>query len=89
MRAELAAAVGQLRALTAGITRRKVSTLRAGTDVDAAPKIGLGMSYEVANVSLADARSRVWILTGVTFTGAAILRRDKAAYEDTWIELCS
>jgi hypothetical protein len=23
----------------------------------------------------------------VTFTGAAILRRDKAAYEDTWIEL--
>jgi hypothetical protein len=23
----------------------------------------------------------------VTFTGAAILRRDKAAYRDTWIEL--
>jgi len=23
----------------------------------------------------------------VTFTGAAILRRDKAAYQDTWIEL--
>jgi hypothetical protein len=27
------------------------------------------------------------MLTAVTFTGAAILRRDKAAYRDTWIEL--
>jgi len=45
------------------------------------------MSYEVADVLLADRRSRVWILTKVTFTGAAILRRDKAAYENTWIEL--
>jgi len=29
----------------------------------------------------------VWTLTDVTFTGAAILRRDKAAYSNTWIEL--
>lgn len=50
-------------------------------------KAGLGMSYEVADVSLADTRAQVWILTKVTFTGAAILRRNKAAYEDTWIEL--
>ena len=48
---------------------------------------GLGMSYEVADVQLADTRARVWTLTKVTFTGAAILRRSKAAYEDTWIEL--
>ena len=34
-------------------------------------------------------RARVWTLTKVTFTGAAILRRDKAAYRDTWIELSS
>jgi hypothetical protein len=47
----------------------------------------LGMSYEVTDVQLADTRSHVWILTKVTFTGAAILRRDKAAYQDTWIEL--
>lgn len=47
----------------------------------------LGMSYEVTDVLLADARARVWTLTKVTFTGAAILRRDKAAYQDTWIEL--
>jgi hypothetical protein len=48
---------------------------------------GLGMSYEVADAQIADLRSRVWTLTRVTFTGAAILRRDKAAYRDTWIEL--
>jgi hypothetical protein len=47
----------------------------------------LGLSYEVTNVQLADARAKVWTLEKVTFTGAAILRRDKAAYRDTWIEL--
>jgi hypothetical protein len=50
---------------------------------------GLGMSYEVTGVELTDARARVWTLTKVVFTGAAILRRDKAAYQDTWIELGS
>ena len=48
---------------------------------------GLGMSYEIADASVADLRARIWTLTQVTFTGAAILRRDKAAYQDTWIEL--
>jgi hypothetical protein len=47
----------------------------------------LGMSYEIADARVADVRSAVWMLTAVTFTGAAILRRDKAAYRDTWIEL--
>ena len=47
----------------------------------------LGMSYEIADARVADVRSRVWTLTHVTFTGAAILRRDKAAYRNTWIEL--
>jgi hypothetical protein len=50
---------------------------------------GLGMSYEVTDVEMTDARARVWTLTKVMFTGAAILRRDKAAYQDTWIELGS
>ena len=49
----------------------------------------LGMSYEVTGVELADPRARVWTLTKVTFTGAAILRRDKAAYPNTWIALGS
>ena len=47
----------------------------------------LGMSFEMTDLAVADSRSRLWILTKVTFTGAAILRRDRAAYEDTWIEL--
>jgi hypothetical protein len=50
---------------------------------------GLGMSYEVTGVEVVSARARVWTLTKVVFTGAAILRRDKAAYGDTWIELGS
>ena len=48
---------------------------------------GLGMSYEIAEARVTDVRASVWTLTHVTFTGAAILRRDKAAYHDTWIEL--
>jgi hypothetical protein len=47
------------------------------------------MSYEVTGVELVNTRARVWTLTKVIFTGAAILRRDKAAYQDTWIELGS
>jgi hypothetical protein len=51
------------------------------------PHNPLGMSYEISDASVADTREKVWTLTRVTFTGAAILRRDKAAYRDTWIEL--
>jgi hypothetical protein len=47
----------------------------------------LAMSYEIADARVADVKAKVWTLTQVTFTGAAILRRDKAAYRDTWIEL--
>ncbi|MFZ0535870.1 MAG: hypothetical protein WAM47_03360, partial [Candidatus Sulfotelmatobacter sp.] len=61
-------------------------TIRAETGVESGAS-GLGMSYEVTEVQLADARAQVWTLEKVTFTGAAILRRDKAAYQDTWIEL--
>jgi hypothetical protein len=48
---------------------------------------GLGMSYEITDVCLIDTRAKIWMLEKVTFTGAAILHRDKAAYRDTWIEL--
>jgi hypothetical protein len=61
-------------------------TIRAETCVAAGPS-GLGLSYEVTGVQIADPKARVWTLLKVTFTGAAILRRDKAAYRDTWIEL--
>jgi hypothetical protein len=43
----------------------------------------MGMSYELADAHVADMRAQVWTLTRATFTGAAILLRDKAAYQDT------
>lgn len=43
----------------------------------------LGMSYEIADARVEDMRAEVWKLTRVTFTGAAILLRDKAAYRAT------
>lgn len=43
----------------------------------------MGMSYELADAHVADMRSSIWTLTRATFTGAAILLRDKAAYRST------
>jgi hypothetical protein len=43
----------------------------------------LGMSYEVAEVRVADAGAAVWKLEHVVFTGAAILERTAAAYQST------
>lgn len=43
----------------------------------------LGMSYELADARVEDMRADVWKLTRVTFTGAAILLREKAAYRAT------
>jgi hypothetical protein len=43
----------------------------------------LGMSYELADARVEDIRAEVWKLTRVTFTGAAILLREKAAYRET------
>jgi hypothetical protein len=63
----------------------------AGTGVrsteGASAQIGLGMSYEIADAIVEDIKANVWVLNRVTFTGAAVLRRDKAAYKSTWIEL--
>ncbi len=57
------------------------------TSIMAASTGKLGMSYEVTSVEIADREARVWTLNRVTFTGAAVLRKDKAAYSETWIEL--
>ncbi len=43
----------------------------------------MGMSYELADAHVADMRASVWTLTRATFTGAAILLKDKAAYRGT------
>lgn len=51
------------------------------------PAARLGMSYELADARVEDVRAEVWKLTDVIFTGAAILKREKAAYSQTSIEL--
>jgi hypothetical protein len=53
----------------------------------AKPNVGLGMSYEMVDAAVEDMRQKVWTLTRVTFTGAAILLRSKAAYKSTTIAL--
>lgn len=47
----------------------------------------LGMSYEIAEAKIDDLSAAVWAVDEFTFTGAAVLRRDKAAYRETWIEI--
>src|SRR3954466_942380 len=47
----------------------------------------LGMSYEVADAKVADTSAQVWVLNEVTFTGAAVLKKSKAAYAGTSIEI--
>jgi hypothetical protein len=94
LRASLRAAAGRVLSFTAAVNRlpgnkwEEVShlTIRAEACMAAGPA-GLGLSYEVTDVQVADMRERVWTLSKVTFTGAAILRRDKAAYRETSIEL--
>lgn len=55
----------------------------------AAGPSALGMSYEVADARVEDMRAEVWKLTRVTFTGAAILLREKAAYRQTSFRMAS
>ena len=53
------------------------------TDVAASAQGEMGMSYELADAHVADMKASVWRLTRATFTGAAILLREKAAYRGT------
>ncbi len=41
----------------------------------------------MTDVNVVDEGARLWTINHVTFTGAAVLRKSKAAYQDTWIEL--
>ena len=54
-------------------------------EIRAQPDGTLGMSYEITNVTVPNQESQIWAVTSFTFTGAAVLRRDKAAYPQTWI----
>jgi len=57
--------------------------------IEAQSPEALGMSYELADARVEDMRSTVWKLTRVTFTGAAILLREKAAYRATSFRMAS
>lgn len=61
---------------------------KASTRGESMPDVNLmGMSYELAEAHVADMRAPVWTLTRATFTGAAILLREKAAYRGTSFRL--
>jgi hypothetical protein len=47
----------------------------------------LALSYDLADARVQDFRAKVWIITKAHFTGAAILKTDKAAYRGTFIRL--
>jgi len=98
LRASLAVAVKEVRRMieAARSKRKRIQSslvLRtesgSSSDLAATSHAGreLGMSFEVTNVNVLDRDARIWRLIDVTFTGAAILRKDKAAYPETWIEL--
>ncbi len=56
-------------------------------DLAAVDAAGLGMSYEVVGAEVVDMRAPTWVLKKVTFTGAAILAREHAAYRETSFEV--
>jgi hypothetical protein len=58
-------------------------------EIRAQPNSTLGMSYEIANITVPNQDAHIWAVTDFTFTGAAVLRRDKAAYPQTWISLAT
>jgi hypothetical protein len=61
----------------------------AAEEIRACAMDAMGMSYELADAQVADMRAEVWTLTKATFTGAAILLREKAAYRATSFRLAS
>ncbi len=49
----------------------------------------LGMSYEIADARVQETDANLWFVTEFKFTGAAVLRREKAAYGGTKFDLDS
>jgi hypothetical protein len=58
-------------------------------EIQSQPAGTLGMSYELAKVTVPNQDAPIWSVTDFTFTGAAVLRRDKAAYPQTWIKVAT
>jgi hypothetical protein len=49
----------------------------------------LGLSYELHDARVIDMREAIWTIDRITFTGAAILKREKAAYRNSSFSLDS
>lgn len=68
-----------------------VRTLRAAkpklAGTEGAQRHAFGMSYEITEARVDDMSAPIWVVSDFTFTGAAVLRRAKAAYRNTWFEL--
>ena len=47
----------------------------------------LGMSYEIAEARVCETDANLWMVTEFKFTGAAVLKREKAAYGGTTFEV--
>jgi hypothetical protein len=62
---------------------RQTGHVESGVGLAAGSDDAMGMSYELADAHVADMRAAVWQLTRATFTGAAILLKEKAAYRGT------
>ena len=57
--------------------------LEVSKAIEAQGPEAMGMSYELIEAHVEDMREEIWKLTRVTFTGATILLRGKAAYKAT------
>lgn len=53
------------------------------TDIIKREKDKLGMSYELKKVWIDNVHSQIWVPKSLVFTGAAILYKDSAAYQNT------
>ncbi len=74
---------GQCLTVRGFLFARDFPEMEGGVCAEATAAGRMGMSYELADAHVADMRASVWTLTRATFTGAAILLREKAAYRGT------
>ena len=74
---------GQRLTVAGYLFARDFPELEAKIGSSTAVEGAMGMSYELADAHVANMRAQVWTLTRATFTGAAILLREKAAYRST------
>ena len=83
-----AAHMEEKRLMVAGyLYARDYPEMEAALQASAGKPEAMGMSYELADAHVEDMRAQIWTLTRATFTGAAILLRDKAAYRATSFRL--